>query len=73
MTNLTASLYFYPAARSGLFVTGGLGLANYHIIRSILRRYGLGVHRGAGYDIRRSAGTFAHAGRELRVRPPWAT
>jgi len=30
MTNLTASLYFYPAARSAL-VTGGLGLANYHI------------------------------------------
>src|ERR1041385_1049478 len=37
MTNVTASLYLYPVTRSGFFVTGGVGLANY---RSEERRVG---------------------------------
>jgi Outer membrane protein beta-barrel domain len=31
ITNLTANLYLYPDARSGLFVTGGLGFSNYYV------------------------------------------
>src|SRR6184192_3986842 len=30
IANVTASVYLYPATRSGFFVTGGLGLSTYH-------------------------------------------
>ena len=53
MTNFTASLYFYPEARNGLFLTGGLGFSNYHIDSNpSYDGTGWGVTAGAGYDVR---------------------
>ncbi len=62
MTNLTASLYLYPAAKSGLFVTGGLGFSNYHVNSApSFDGTGWGFTAGAGYDIR--------VGRDLSLTP----
>src|SRR5438270_11471714 len=53
MTNVTASLYLYPRRRSGFFVTGGLGLSNYHIDSDpSWNGTGWGFTAGAGYDLR---------------------
>jgi hypothetical protein len=62
MTNLTASLYVYPDARSGLFVTGGLGFSNYQI-NSVpsFDGTGWGFTGGVGYDIR--------VGRDVSLTP----
>ncbi|HVH11002.1 MAG TPA: outer membrane beta-barrel protein [Gemmatimonadales bacterium] len=62
LANVTASLYLYPAARSGLFVTGGLGFSGYHV-----NSYpswdgtGWGYTVGAGYDFR--------VGRDVALTP----
>ena len=62
MTNLTASLYLYPDARSGLFFTGGLGFSNYYV--NSYPSYdgtGWGFSGGVGYDIR--------VGRDVSLTP----
>jgi hypothetical protein len=52
MANLTGSLYVYPAVRSGLFFTGGLGLSSYQVNTDpSWDGTGWGVTVGAGYDI----------------------
>jgi hypothetical protein len=53
MTNVTASVYLYPRRRSGFFVTGGVGLSNYHINSGpSWDGTGWGFTAGAGYDLR---------------------
>lgn len=53
MGNVTASLYFYPSTRSGLFFTGGLGFSSYNIDSNpSYDGTGWGFTAGAGYDIR---------------------
>ena len=53
MANVTASLYYYPAPRSGLFLTGGLGFSNYNVDTSpSYDGTGWGFTAGLGYDIR---------------------
>src|SRR5258708_33453109 len=62
MTNLTASVYLYPQAKSGLFVTGGLGFSNYHVNTSpSFDGTGWGFTGGVGYDIR--------VGRDISLTP----
>jgi hypothetical protein len=62
LTNLTASLYLYPAARSGFFVTGGLGFSNYHVNSTpSFDGTGWGFTAGAGYDLR--------VGRDVSLTP----
>jgi len=53
MGNVTASLYYYPAARSGLFLTGGLGFSDYRVDTSpSYDGTGWGFTAGVGYDVR---------------------
>src|SRR2546421_11436303 len=53
MANVTASLYYYPAARSGLFLTGGLGFSDYRVDTSpSYDGTGWGFTAGVGYDVR---------------------
>ena len=53
MANVTASLYLYPQRRSGFFVTGGIGLATYHINSTpSWDGTGWGFTAGVGYDLR---------------------
>jgi len=53
MANVTAFLYYYPAARSGLFLTGGLGFSDYRVDTSpSVEGTGWGFTAGVGYDIR---------------------
>src|SRR5207245_10545226 len=53
MANVTGSVYFYPVAASGLFLTGGLGLSDYHVDTSpAVSGTGWGFTAGVGYDIR---------------------
>ncbi len=62
MTNLTASVYLYPDANSGLFVTGGLGFSNYHVNSApSFDGTGWGLTGGVGYDIR--------VGRDVSLTP----
>jgi hypothetical protein len=62
LTNITASLYLYPAVRSGFFVTGGLGFSNYHVNSDpSFDGTGWGLTAGAGYDIR--------VGRDVSLTP----
>jgi len=62
MTNLTASVYLYPQAKSGLFLTGGLGFSNYHVNTSpSFDGTGWGFTGGVGYDIR--------VGRDISLTP----
>ncbi len=62
LTNVTASLYLYPAARSGFFLTGGVGLSNYHVNSTpSFNGTGWGFTAGAGYDVR--------VGRDLSLTP----
>ncbi|HKW39869.1 MAG TPA: outer membrane beta-barrel protein [Gemmatimonadales bacterium] len=62
MTNLTASLYLYPDARSGLFFTGGLGFSNYYVNSDpSVDGTGWGFTGGVGYDIR--------VGRDVSLTP----
>jgi len=53
VTNATASIYLYPRRRSGFFVTGGLGVSNYHVNSDpSWDGTGWGFTAGAGYDLR---------------------
>lgn len=53
ISNVTASVYFYPEVRSGFFVTGGLGFSNYHVDSDpSFDGTGWGFTAGAGYDVR---------------------
>jgi hypothetical protein len=53
MGNVTASLYYYPVARGGFFLTGGLGFSDYRVDTSpTVDGTGWGFTAGAGYDIR---------------------
>src|SRR5207244_5742837 len=53
ISNVTASVYLYPQARSGFFLTGGLGFSNYYVNSSpSFDGTGWGFTAGAGYDIR---------------------
>ncbi|MGH7547317.1 MAG: hypothetical protein ACREMM_03980 [Gemmatimonadales bacterium] len=53
MGNVTASVYYYPSATSGLFVTGGLGFSSYLVDTSPeVTGTGWGFTGGIGYDIR---------------------
>src|SRR6267143_7285091 len=53
MGNVTASLYYYPVARGGLFLTGGLGFSDYRVDTSpVVDGTGWGFTAGVGYDIR---------------------
>lgn len=53
MANITGSIYLYPRARSGFFVTGGVGLSTYHINSTpSWDGTGWGWTAGAGYDLR---------------------
>jgi outer membrane protein with beta-barrel domain len=62
MTNVTASVYLYPDVNSGLFVTGGLGFANYHVNSDpSFNGTGWGFTGGVGYDIR--------VGRDVSLTP----
>jgi hypothetical protein len=50
--NLTASLYYYPRASSGLFVEGGVGISSYQVNTSpLVSGTGLGLTAGLGYDL----------------------
>ena len=62
ISNVTASVYLYPEAKSGFFVTGGLGFSNYHVNSSpSFDGTGWGFTAGAGYDIR--------VGRDISLTP----
>jgi outer membrane protein with beta-barrel domain len=62
MANVTASIYLYPAIRSGLFLTGGLGVSGYHANTfPSSDGTGWGFTAGAGYDIR--------VGRDVSLTP----
>ncbi len=51
--NVTGSISYYPAAASGFFVTGGIGLSHYNLSGyGATSSTGWGVRAGAGYDIR---------------------
>jgi len=51
--NITTSLFYYPVASSGFFLTGGLGFSAYNIDSSPeVNGSGWGFTSGAGYDIR---------------------
>ncbi len=53
MGNITGSLYYYPVATSGLFLSGGLGFSNYHVDTSpSTNGTGWGFTGGVGYDVR---------------------
>ena len=67
ITTLTASLYYYPRIRSGLFLEGGIGRSDYRVVKGSLREgflfenaqspvsgSGWGVTVGLGYDVRLS-------------------
>ncbi len=62
IANVTASVYLYPATRSGFFVTGGVGVSSYHANTfPSSEGTGLGLTAGAGYDIR--------VGRDVSLTP----
>jgi opacity protein-like surface antigen len=53
IVNVTASLSYYPRARSGLFLEGGMGLSNYRVNATPgIDGTGLGITLGGGYDHR---------------------
>jgi hypothetical protein len=53
MGNVTASVQYYPAPTSGLFLTGGVGFSNYRVDTSpSVDASGWGFSAGVGYDIR---------------------
>jgi hypothetical protein len=49
--NLTAALAYYPRARSGLFVEGGVGISSYQLTSSTISGTGLGLTAAVGYDL----------------------
>jgi len=60
--NVTASVYLYPQAKSGFFLTGGLGFSNYYVNSTpSFDGTGWGFTAGAGYDIR--------VGRDVSLTP----
>jgi len=69
ITTITASLYYYPRIRSGVFFEGGIGHSDYRVVKGPLREgflfenaqspvsgSGWGATVGLGYDIRVSQG-----------------
>jgi len=51
--NVTASLFYYPVAASGLFLSGGLGFSSYNVDTSpSITGTGWGFTAGVGYDVR---------------------
>ena len=53
MGNVTASLYYYPVASGGLFLTGGVGFSDYNVDTSpSYDGTGWGFTAGVGYDVR---------------------
>src|SRR6266702_8686454 len=51
--NVTASLYYYPVAASGLFLSGGLGFSTYNVNTSpSITGTGWGFTACVGYDVR---------------------
>ena len=51
--NVTGSLYYYPVATGGLFLTGGLGFSGYEVDTSpSTSGTGWGFTGGIGYDVR---------------------
>lgn len=52
--NVSAALYYYPAAASGFFLKGGAGFASYilHNGGTSVTASGVGLIAGLGYDIR---------------------
>src|SRR5439155_22059560 len=51
--NVTASLFYYPVAASGLFLSGGLGFSSYNVNTSpSVTGTGWGFTAGVGYDVR---------------------
>ncbi len=62
ISNVTASVYLYPQAKSGFFLTGGLGFSNYYVNSTpSVDGTGWGFTGGAGYDIR--------VGRDVSLTP----
>lgn len=62
LSNVGAALYYYPDVRSGFFLSGGLGLSNYHVDSSpSFDGWGWGFTAGAGYDVR--------VGRDVSLTP----
>src|SRR6266700_4584820 len=62
VSNVTASVYLYPQAKSGFFLTGGLGFSNYYVNTvPSSDGTGWGFTGGAGYDIR--------VGRDVSLTP----
>ena len=55
--NISAAVYFYPSARSGFFVKGGVGVASFQLSQgsSTTSADGIGFLTGLGYDIRVSS------------------
>src|SRR2546427_5564116 len=57
MSNVTASVYLYPQAKSGFFLTGGLGFSNYYVnLHPSFDGDGCGFTPGAVYDTRGGRG-----------------
>ena len=53
MGNITASLFYYPMTKSGLFLSGGLGFSAYNLDSSPeVNGSGWGFTAGVGYDVR---------------------
>jgi len=53
MGNVTGSVFYYPAATSGFFLSGGLGFSGYTLDTSpSVDASGWGFTGGVGYDIR---------------------
>jgi len=52
--NISGAVYLYPAARSGFFVKGGVGVASFQLSQgsSTASADGIGFLTGLGYDIR---------------------
>jgi len=52
--NVSAALYYYPAAASGFFLKGGAGFASYilHNGGTSVTASGVGLIAGLGYDVR---------------------
>ncbi len=61
ISSVTASVYLYPQATSGFFLTGGLGFSNYYVNSTPSFDGTGGFTAGAGYDIR--------VGRDVSLTP----
>lgn len=52
--NISGAVYFYPAARGGFFVKGGVGVGSFQLSQgnSTASTDGIGLLAGLGYDVR---------------------